>query len=140
MVLLFDLQLKVGAVTQHGLLLLHILPQAKDPEGQIQNLANPRLHWARSEVHGHRLHNVHLGGNRTGAFLIKRLGTFDMLFAPSRYETFGKINVRIKNEGSIYISMWANSLLKQLCSVNTSLWLRLTRYMESRSQQYEKRM
>lgn len=64
MVLLLNLQVKVGAVAQHDPLVLHLLKQAKNPQGQIQNQAHPGLDCARSEVHSHGLNNIDLRENR----------------------------------------------------------------------------
>lgn len=62
--LLFDLQVKVGAVAQHGPLVLALLQQAEDPQGQVQDVTHPGLDGTRSKVHGHRLNNVHLTQDR----------------------------------------------------------------------------
>ncbi|TNN50037.1 hypothetical protein EYF80_039778 [Liparis tanakae] len=64
-VLLLQLQVKVGAVAQHDALTPRRLQEAEDPEGQIQNQAHPGLDWARSEVHGHGLNDVDLRGGKS---------------------------------------------------------------------------
>ena len=63
-VLLLDLQVKVGAVTQHDALLLHLTQQAENPEREVQDRAHLGLHGAGGEVHGNRLNNIHLRENR----------------------------------------------------------------------------
>ena len=64
MVLVLNLQVKVGAVAQHDSLLhghlAALAQQAEDAEGQLQHIAHPGLHGTRGEVHGHGLHHIHL--------------------------------------------------------------------------------
>lgn len=61
-VLLLDLQVKLGAVTQHDPLRPHLLQVAEYPEGQIQDQAHHGLHRGGGKVHGHGLDDVHLRG------------------------------------------------------------------------------
>ena len=63
-VLVLNLQVKVRAVAQHDPLprghLAAFAQQTEDPEGQLQHVAHPGLHWTRGEIHGHGLHHIHL--------------------------------------------------------------------------------
>ena len=64
MVLILNLQVKVGAVTQHDPLpsghLAALAQQTEDPQGQLQHIAHPGLHRTRGEIHCHGLHHIHL--------------------------------------------------------------------------------
>lgn len=59
--LCLHLQLEVGAVAQHGSLLpLPHIQQAKDPQGEVQHHAHPRLHGARTKLHPYWFNHIHL--------------------------------------------------------------------------------